>query len=63
MKVVCPRCGQEGSVYILRQRDRLYVYVRHLKKRCYVGPVKRIDELLQQQIAMSLYEVVKNRRF
>jgi len=62
MKVKCPRCGHEGTVYILRQQSRMYVYVRHSKtQRCYIGPVKHINELIQQQIALSLFDLVKNR--
>ncbi|MEM4454846.1 MAG: hypothetical protein QXT28_09065 [Thermofilaceae archaeon] len=40
--VVCPRCGERGSLYVQRVGGRDYVYMRHRKgkseRRCYLGP-------------------------
>ncbi len=48
MVVICPRCGQEGYVEILRRpSERSYLYVTHIvvedgkkrRKKHYIGPV------------------------
>ncbi len=40
---VCPRCGREGSVVLKQIGDRIYVYFKHGRKWCYVGPLERVD--------------------
>jgi len=39
----CPKCGQEGVVVIRRIGGQEYVYVRHGKKWCYVGPLSKVS--------------------
>ncbi len=39
----CPRCGKSGAVIIKTIGDRHYVYLRHGRKWCYIGPIDRED--------------------
>ncbi len=52
---ICPKCGQEGVLYIRRLGDREYVYFKHGKRWCYIGPKTNVDieKLLQPQLLES----------
>ncbi|MEM4964945.1 MAG: hypothetical protein QXT13_12440 [Pyrobaculum sp.] len=61
MPHTCPRCGQLGYPYVLRRKDRMYLYFRHRAdggrwRRCYIGPVKSAEEILK---LYTTYEVAK----
>ncbi len=40
---VCPRCGRVGSVVLKELSGKIYVYVKHGREWCYVGPLDRVD--------------------
>jgi len=39
----CPRCGQDGIIVVKCVSGREYVYFRHGRKWCYIGPADRVD--------------------
>ncbi len=48
---ICPRCGREGAVVLKTISGRIYVYVRHGREWCYIGPLDRVD------LATILYDL------
>jgi len=42
---ICPKCGQEGTIYIRRVGNREYIYFKHGKKWCYIGPKDSVNIL------------------
>ncbi|RLE56676.1 MAG: hypothetical protein DRJ40_04990 [Thermoprotei archaeon] len=40
---VCPRCGRVGSVVLKELSGKIYVYVKHGREWCYVGPLEKVD--------------------
>ena len=40
---VCPKCGREGSLVFKELYGKIYVYFKHGRKWCYVGPLDKID--------------------
>jgi len=41
----CPKCGREGTIVVKVIGGREYVYPRHGKEWCYVGPLEKVDTL------------------
>lgn len=42
-KARCPRCGREGTLVIRTIGNEEYVYIRHGRKWCYIGPRRLVD--------------------
>lgn len=42
---ICPKCGREGAIVIRRIGNREYIYFRHGKKWCYIGPLLNKEQL------------------
>ena len=40
---ICPKCGREGSVVFKEISGRIYVYVKHGRKWCYLGPLDTVE--------------------
>ena len=40
---ICPKCGREGSVVLKSVGGRVYIYFKHGRKWCYVGPLENHD--------------------
>ncbi len=40
---VCPKCGREGSVVFKEISGRIYVYMKHGRDWCYLGPLGSVD--------------------
>jgi len=40
---ICPKCGKEGSVVFKEISGKIYVYVKHGRKWCYLGPLNKVD--------------------
>jgi len=39
----CPKCGREGSVVLKEISGRVYVYFKHGRDWCYIGPLDRVN--------------------
>ncbi len=39
----CPKCNREGSIVFKEISGRIYVYVKHGREWCYLGPLDRVD--------------------
>ncbi|MCD6487966.1 MAG: hypothetical protein J7K21_01920 [Desulfurococcales archaeon] len=39
----CSKCGREGSVVLKEVSGRIYVYIKHGREWCYLGPLERVD--------------------
>jgi hypothetical protein len=46
IRVVCPRCGAEGTLSVLRQDGYTYLIVRHLDKSTHTVHRSQLDEVL-----------------
>ncbi len=54
-KGTCPRCGLKGIAILKKIRGREYIYFRHGKKWCYIGPLHRLSpELILRIISCKL---------
>jgi len=42
-KGVCPKCGNEGSLVLKEISGKIYVYFKHGRKWCYIGPLSEVD--------------------
>lgn len=40
---ICPKCGVEGSVVLKEISGRIYVYMKHGRRWCYLGPIDKVD--------------------
>lgn len=40
---MCPRCGEEGSIVLKDMYNKVYIYVKHGRRWCYVGPLEAVD--------------------
>ncbi len=39
----CIKCGREGSVVLKEISGRIYVYIKHGREWCYLGPLEKVD--------------------
>lgn len=39
----CPRCGDPGSVVFKEFSGKVYVYIKHGRRWCYIGPLEAVD--------------------
>ena len=51
---ICPKCGMEGSVVLKEISGRVYVYIKHGRSWCYLGPLDKV-ELSEVLISLSTY--------
>ncbi len=69
--MVCPRCGQEGTLELKRVGGREYAYVTHWyrdstgrlrKKRCYLGPLGSYEYVsrMHEREGLTLRGLVKD---
>ena len=42
-KGICPKCGNEGSLVLKEISGKIYVYFKHGRKWCYIGPLSEVD--------------------
>ncbi len=52
---VCPKCGRRGTIIIKVIHGKEYVYFRHGRQWCYVGPARRIP--IEKLIELAASEV------
>ena len=59
----CPKCGEEGSIIVKEIAGRYYIYFKHGKRWCYIGPIdKAIEELsgtLDKKILNKLKRIIE----
>ncbi len=45
-RVICPRCGEFGTLQLQSINNRIYAYVMHTGRRCYIGKLRENRELI-----------------
>lgn len=48
---ICPKCNEEGSVVFKELYGKIYVYFKHGRRWCYIGPLEKVD---LQKLIISL---------
>lgn len=38
-----PKCGNQGSIVFKEINNKIYVYAKHGRKWCYLGPLEAVD--------------------
>jgi len=58
----CPKCGREGSVVLKEISGRVYVYFKHGRDWCYIGPLDKVDlSKLITELSVSPYHNITTK--
>ncbi len=55
----CPRCGCEGVVVVKEISGRFYIYFKHGREWCYVGPLDKVFSNLAQYVDPDVFEELR----
>ncbi|MEM4746718.1 MAG: hypothetical protein QXF40_05145, partial [Metallosphaera sp.] len=51
MQVYCPVCGEMGTLYERKNRNRKYIYINHQNhKHCYLGPADGYKHVVEKYV-------------